>query len=370
MSKTLLIALLGLFIGFIPAGAAPQGHAGKDALACDLCHMCPDPSMADPCLKACPRVATEQKALDVGPEICMINELEYEYEPVIFQHRIHASMSVLHKGCTDCHHYEPAAGRISSCNQCHSRTVVQEQLSQPGLKGAYHRQCLGCHKEWSGEANCEACHAKKNQPGEPSVLRTPERFYPTIQQPEKKVWESAYGGGTKVTLHHRTHTEKYGIECSSCHHAEGCKSCHRRGETTMTVRHSEEALHAICNSCHAEMSCKQCHLKEEAAEFTHDRTGWPLNRYHKNLACRSCHGNPYHFSKPVASCNGCHASWSAATFNHGKTGLALNETHRDFECTECHVDRNFAVPPTCSNCHESGVAFPSKLPGDRVNRKS
>jgi hypothetical protein len=196
----------------------------------------------------------------------------------------------------------------------------------------------------------------------------PQRFYPTLEEPIKKVWESAYGGGTKVTLHHRNHTQTYGIECASCHHAEGCKSCHTRGQATMTVRHSEEALHAICNACHAEMSCNQCHLKEEAPEFSHDRTGWPLKRYHQDLACRSCHGNPYHFSKPAADCNGCHATWTADNFKHSKTGLTLNETHRDFECTDCHAKRNFAATPTCSTCHDSDVTFPSQKPGTLANR--
>ena len=364
MFKTLVLALCGLFIIFSSAAARPSQ---QDELSCDVCHTCPTPTADNPCMKLCPRDhSVEMRTLEGGPEICMLNDLEAEYAPVIFQHRLHANMSELNKGCTDCHHYAEAG--ITACNTCHSATVSQEHLSQPGLKGAYHRQCLGCHKEWSGDTNCEICHAKKTAGGE--VTMAPQRFYPSVEEPIKKVWESAYGGGTKVTLHHRAHTETYGIECASCHHAEGCKSCHSRGQTTMQVRHSEEALHAICNSCHAEMSCNQCHLKQEAAEFTHDRTGWPLNRYHKDLACRSCHGNPFHFSKPSSACNTCHASWTVATFKHSKTGLALNETHRDFDCTDCHANRNFAATPTCSNCHESDITYPAAQPGEYVNRKS
>ena len=369
MKTHVMIAAIGLvlLIGMMPECAAlaavPSGEPD-----CSECHVCKTPTTDDPCLKLCPRGhASEQAVLDHGPEICVLNDLEQDYEAVIFQHRLHANMSVLGKGCTDCHHYAEAG--ITACNTCHARTVSHEHLSQPGLKGAYHRQCLGCHKEWSGDTNCEICHAKKS--GESGVAMTPpQRFYPTLEEPVKKVWESAYGGGTKVTLHHRAHTESYGIDCASCHHAEGCKSCHSRGETTMQVRHSEEALHAICNQCHQEMSCNQCHLKQEAPEFTHDRTGWPLSRYHRNLACRSCHGNPYHFSKPSASCNTCHATWTTASFTHSKTGLELNETHRDFECTECHANRNFAATPTCSTCHESDITYPAAQPGSYVNRKS
>jgi hypothetical protein len=306
--------------------------------------------------------------LDKGPETVSLYELENEYDAVTFNHRLHAEMSAMGGECSNCHHFSEG-GTISACKECHPTTGVEDHPRQPGLKGAYHRQCMKCHEEWSGVTSCEMCHAKKTTPGSPAkemsgAYEQKSRFFPLIEQPEKKVWRSSYGGGTVVTLFHKHHTERYGIECASCHHAEGCGSCHRQGSTTQEIRHSEEALHAICNSCHAEMSCTQCHLKQEAAEFTHDKTGWPLSANHVSLPCRSCHGKPTHFSKPSPVCNSCHAKWNRGNFDHSRAGLVLSEPHLEIDCQSCHADRDFNQVPACTECHGTDLSFPSSLPGN------
>jgi hypothetical protein len=277
-------------------------------------------------------------------------------------------MTEMEHGCQNCHHFQEAGG-ITACKNCHPPDVADEQLEQPGLKGAYHRQCLGCHQEWSGDTSCEICHLKKEIAAGRQDDHVPPLMnskYAPIYEPEKKVWSSAYGGGTVVTLHHRSHTEKYGIECAACHHAEGCGSCHGKQEKTAEVRHSEEALHAICNACHAKMSCDQCHLKSEAPEFSHARTGWPLGWQHEGLECKRCHGAANQFTKPSATCNRCHARWTVATFNHKRAHFELSENHRELACEECHLGRDFSVKPACATCHETDVAFPASLPGEYV----
>jgi hypothetical protein len=333
---------------------------------CAECHVCNNPTTVDPCLRDCPRPRTSKQEIAIGPDEIVINEIEWEYEGVVFAHKLHAGMTAVGKGCQSCHHFQEAGG-ITSCKNCHPAEVTDEKLEQPGLKGAYHRQCLGCHQEWSHTTECDVCHAKKAEPAGPQVGHYPPRQiqpFGNLQEPVKKVWQSTYGGGTVVTLHHRNHTEKYGAECSACHHAEGCGACHGKKETTTSVRHSEEALHAICNQCHAEMSCEQCHLKQEAAEFSHDRTGWPLGKRHAAIACRRCHGDPNHFTKPTPNCNSCHGKWDLTSFDHKRTGLVLSENHREAECTECHLHRDFAAKPSCANCHEADVAFPAMQPGE------
>ncbi len=334
-------------------------------VVCSSCHKCKMPSKDKPCLDVCPRPRATKKDIAATPEVVVLNELEYEYEGVVFNHRIHASMSAMGAECSVCHHYSEEG--IVACKECHL-TGAEDHLEQPGLQGAYHRQCMSCHKSWSGSTNCETCHMKKavpalrneDAPVEPHPAR---RFFRAIEAPEKKVWQSTYGGGTIVTLHHKAHVERYGIDCAACHHAEGCGSCHEQGKTTQHITHSEAALHGICNTCHSEMSCDQCHLDHEAVAFTHDQTGWPLKRYHRELQCRACHGNPYHFTKPSPECNNCHKRWNPATFDHGRTGFVLDETHREFECESCHEDRNFAAGPACAECHDEEYVYPAKVPG-------
>ncbi|MCB9357906.1 MAG: hypothetical protein H6506_02215 [Calditrichaeota bacterium] len=337
------------------------------ANGCSECHVCKTPTADDPCLRACPRPRATPQEIKVGPDEILINEIESEYEPVRFAHRLHAEMTAMDRGCQDCHHFQEVGG-ITACKNCHPPTAADDNLEQPSLKGAYHRQCLGCHQDWSHETACEICHMKKGQVGPAYQMpkTSPGSRFAGLVEPEKKVWNSSYGGGTIVTLHHQNHTEKYGISCASCHHAEGCGSCHSKSGETTEIRHSEEALHGICNACHAEMSCKQCHLKTEAPEFSHDQTGWPLKFYHERLTCKRCHGNPNHFTKPTRDCSGCHNDWKVGTFKHAHTGFGLNETHVEISCEECHVGMNFAVPPTCSSCHDEDIAYPAAKPGDKL----
>jgi hypothetical protein len=371
-------ALLGLVIYSSPLFAqhavAPQ--AKENAAECAQCHTCKTPDQKNPCLTLCPRPrATSQDILE-APETVLLYELEDEYQPVTFNHRVHAKMSSMGGECSDCHHFGEG-GRIESCKQCHS-VSASEDMRQPGLKGAYHRQCMKCHEQWSGETNCEVCHAKKNVPGPTNFATTATpipamgghaRALPDMQQPDTKVWNSTYGGGTVVTLHHKNHTQRYGIDCAACHHAEGCGSCHHKQGSTAKVSHSEEVLHATCNACHSEMSCEQCHQKTEAPSFSHNQTGWPLNKAHSRLQCRACHGDPYHFTKPNPDCNGCHSSWTMGSFNHTVTGIALDDTHKEIGCEVCHVKKAYGDNPTCTECHEAAVAYPEKIPGSRVSGK-
>lgn len=366
MRITYIIATL-LALLLYSDSAFPKAQPTKATNGCRECHVCSTPTAEDPCLRGCPRPRVTPQELKMGPDKILINEIESEYEPVDFAHRLHAEMTAMDRGCQDCHHFQEVGG-ITACKNCHPPDAADENLDQPSLKGAYHRQCLGCHQDWSHDTACEICHVKKGQTAMAphGGKDKPGSRFMGLTQPEKKVWTSTYGGGTIVTLFHKNHTDKYGIDCAACHHAEGCASCHAKSEQTTEVRHTEEALHGICNSCHAEMSCDQCHLKQEAKAFSHDRTGWPLKSFHAQLSCRRCHGDSHHFTKPSPDCASCHKSWDEKTFKHDRTGFSLNETHQDAACSECHVTGNYATAPSCGSCHDADITYPASLPGTRV----
>lgn len=374
MKTAMLYLLSGCLLIALAMTGSSQPHEDRDIsddLFCGECHRCDAPTEENPCLRTCPRDKVErQQSYDpeVGPDIVVLDLLENEYEAVHFSHKLHAEMSAMGHSCLDCHHFNDP-NRITACKECHPPGISSENIRQPGLKGAYHRQCLGCHQEWTGASQCEVCHAKKGSEvaGDHELITPrPGRRFAQLEEPDIKVWESTYGGGTIVTLHHRNHTEKYGIECAACHHQEGCSFCHSQNERRdlEDVRHSEEALHAICNTCHEEMSCKQCHMKEIAEEFSHDRTGWPLKAYHAKLKCTSCHGNPYHFTKPSGRCSACHRGWASDSFDHSVTGLTLSESHIEIDCQDCHDPDNYMATPTCDECHEEDVSYPEFMPGD------
>ncbi len=69
--------------------------------------------------------------------------------------------------CSGCHHYSPveAKKKVPLCSTCH--TVRKElQKAVPTLLGAYHQQCLGCHREMGEKEEkmpqaCNGCHEEK-----------------------------------------------------------------------------------------------------------------------------------------------------------------------------------------------------------------
>jgi len=92
------------------------------------------------------------------PRTLTLSQLEKKYEPVTFTHDMHAEMT---DDCADCHHHSEA-GQTPSCGECHGIPFKPDNLNMPGLKGAYHLQCMDCHKEMgSGPRGCTECHAKK-----------------------------------------------------------------------------------------------------------------------------------------------------------------------------------------------------------------
>ncbi len=92
----------------------------------------------------------------------LIKEYSDIYEPVRFMHSKHANVL---KDCTLCHHKiqkkdgdrygEPVTmAKLrekkqlpTDCVSCHNEPFEPKYLDIPGLKGAYHRLCMDCHKE-------------------------------------------------------------------------------------------------------------------------------------------------------------------------------------------------------------------------------
>ncbi len=59
---------------------------------------------------------------------------------------LHAAMDVRSGGpCADCHD-DMATNPPQGCGRCHALPNEADDPARIGLKGAYHRQCIGCHE--------------------------------------------------------------------------------------------------------------------------------------------------------------------------------------------------------------------------------
>ncbi|MBI4716992.1 MAG: cytochrome c3 family protein [Planctomycetes bacterium] len=382
----LLAALAPLLITATGAGQPtkrPRRALEPPSPDCRHCHSCDTPTPETRCLRTCTR-NHEQEVLDEltakrGPQLVLLDELEDRYLPVPFDHQGHAEMAEMTNGCAACHHYTPEGAKHPACKTCHEVAPAKEDIAKPGLKGAYHRQCMNCHREWSGETRCGVCHHPKTgvtQRAGPEAIPTKDdimgRIHPPIPEPEVEVYITKREGypETHVAFRHKAHIHEYDLRCADCHKEDSCSRCHAGDAKHVQRTRSLDEHHKPCVDCHRDQACDRCHFepgRPQPPPFDHARTGWPLQRYHQNKSCRACHVRaPY--AELDRACNTCHASWTPATFNHAATGQGLDKTHVSQECEECHAERRFDRPPRCDGCHEEdeGITFPAKRPGPRT----
>jgi hypothetical protein len=172
---------------------APMEKGRMPEASCEQCHMpvpeglIPDgekPDMnavAKAMLDARPAV-TATYADDEIPEKVVINTMDEgdQYGPVEMPHR--AILKTLmgniagnklaeyyHNDpgtvCQGCHHNSPASKKPPRCGNCHGKPFDPNSPDTPGLIGAYHLQCMGCHTvmELKNPAGCTSCHKEKKQ---------------------------------------------------------------------------------------------------------------------------------------------------------------------------------------------------------------
>jgi len=155
--------------------------------ACTVCHTGPSPtdlasdksryhSLDD--FKPEPQSVKMSFSDDDIPDTTMIGILSDKYEPVSMLHKKHIERLMtniegsklakhFHRNenviCQGCHHHSPVGEKPPLCKNCHNIQFDETDLSKQRLKGAYHQQCFGCHKNMEIEqiSDCVKCHADK-----------------------------------------------------------------------------------------------------------------------------------------------------------------------------------------------------------------
>ncbi|MEA3287046.1 MAG: cytochrome c3 family protein [Candidatus Marinimicrobia bacterium] len=309
------------------------------------------------------------------PEIIKIDALENIFYPVEFNHGKHARMEDMGEGCSVCHHYAEDDD-YTGCAECHMDDPAEASLEEPTLNGAYHRSCLACHREWSNEQLCEACHQQKKFRF--NIRRTLDKTdifsvkHPHIGSPEIVTFPTPDENETQVTFHHKEHIELYRYDCVSCHRSENCASCHDYQGSVKMVVETQEEHHTSCQSCHdteTDGTCSFCHQDEVSKGFSHDLTGWPLKAYHGDNTCSDCHADQKPIEALANNCIACHDNFEVGSFEHETTGFQLSEDHLEIDCYECHFDESYSEPPECLECHDEEYLYPDFLPGIVLQKK-
>lgn len=321
------------------------------------------PPQCEPCPPCETQAGTENapEAEVAGPETTVLYHLVDDYEPVVFTHAAHVEYE---EDCEVCHHHSSEVEHYPACRECHGKP--SDHLRKPGLRGAYHRQCMNCHREQeSGPLGCEECHAART--GEAANQEALARKY---VHEVMKLGHLANEFG-EVVFNHKLHVELTD-RCEDCHHhhtdievTPPCRECHNK---TVSAAGGEplglkDAYHQQCLGCHkttstqgkkdSPLKCTDCHLSRnepESVELGHLAKKYaPVEFDHSSHSealkfCTDCHHRNTKFEK-IQACRVCHHPSPEAD-----NGMALEEAYHR-QCIDCHKKMDEG-PQECSDCHE------------------
>ena len=94
------------------------------------------------------------------PHAKIVGKLDEKNRESKLAGRFHVDTKTL---CSGCHHHSPVGTRPPPCRACHS-AKADATRDRPGLKVAYHRQCVGCHIEMNiQKQGCTDCHSARTE---------------------------------------------------------------------------------------------------------------------------------------------------------------------------------------------------------------
>jgi len=166
-------------------GRMEEGRLSEES--CEACHDGPLPTNLEgekarwtsfDAFRPSPSEIALTFAPDEVPETVEIGVLSKDYQAAKMPHRkivdklsryirdsslatyFHGSEDV---ACQGCHHESPVGEKPPLCESCHQTNTADSTPQKPGLLGAYHRQCLGCHQamELEKPSDCFGCHAER-----------------------------------------------------------------------------------------------------------------------------------------------------------------------------------------------------------------
>lgn len=247
----------------------------------------------------------------------------------------HASADVKSQRCAKCHgeHYGREFELIFWKD---GREKFDHSLTGYPLVGAHARQ------------KCQACHTSSYHSEASLALDSTTNRAQTFL------------GLTPACI--SCHADEHGDQLTN-----DCASCHNSEKWSPAPQFSHDKSKYRLTGKHAETACVKCHKAELVESAQANRIPDPVHPAERTKyqglefsSCKSCH-NDVHQGKFGINCSGCHTTESfavarmAADFDHNKTGFPLTGKHIGVDCAKCHTSGKLTDPvahAACKDCHK------------------
>ena len=319
-----------------------------------------------------------------GPKVIFINEVEPGdvlgdmFNPVFFRHKYHAKIV---KDCTICHHFfdehyndqiVPSSrcegchlsknfksmGRHFACRVCHEPDATPEirnvRLSNgtlvmiPGLKAAYHRHCIECHREMNGPVGCGDCH----------LARVPDHSSFIKEYKGAATCEECHPGKiaeVQNTIHYRLN-KSYSFKKAAGFSEESVV-----GELGMISSVSRlfgiDAISAW--NVNSDKACKNCHIGCGEIPFSGKGEMEPSESELNNVDCLICHVDQGYSLKIKQQ-------YSKDFARLGEIAKKVSTT-KSTSCLRCHTGLTSIAPSNAVSSEYSGLRGTSFESGKDVH---
>ena len=284
---------------------------------------------------------------------------ETNFKPALFDKETHKKSAFPLEGkhagveCVDCHQPKGADAvymtRKLTCSDCHTDRHGAEFASAP-----YENKCDACHTQTGFAPTtftvmrhadtgfkltgrhafimCADCHKLI----EPAAIPLSSVLFATMQPPLPLA--KTFLSGSLRQYHFASE------RCETCHpdphHTNlGCESCHMTEQWKLLRAFDHSTTKFELDGGHAKVKCGDCHLGTPPHFSVTPET---CNECH---AAKDVHGGQFWRGSPAEDCATCHvtARWEIKDFNHDKTRFPLDVAHRNVACDKCHREQTVAA---------------------------
>jgi len=162
--------------------------------------------------------------------------------------------------------------------------------------------------------------------------------------------------GGRVVFDHKTHMEKYGLECSRCHHeaampggGDSCSACHGR---------------SVAGAF--KVSCKSCHAVEFDGDFKKSHVDMSTDR----MVCATCHHASFGLKEWDREA---HARYVDEDYFQNKAEEAAKaqlsvKDAGHAQCVDCHSREMKGDAKTCLRCHDMQESVETLQKGGGIDK--